>query len=403
MKHKYSEDEVFQVSTKKQLENRVIGEFKLQYGNDPCNVTLTPGRINIIGEHTDYNSGLAMPAAIDRWICVAISQSNNKSSTIYSLNYKKCITIFPKSTDKIQYSWIQLATTAIHILTTEFGLKEGGNVVVGGNIPIGGGLSSSTAFVIAITYTFCQLFSIQIRDRKLAYLCQKIEHIALGTACGLLDQYSIILSKKNNFMVIDFHDDTIEYIPIYLNEYSWIVVNSQIQRELFDSAYIQRVNECKDGLEILKEKFNIDGFRNIDIDMLLELKSNHEILYKRLLHLVDENDRVKDMIDQLEQGATNKIGTILKKSHESLRLLYQVSCKEIDFIIERSDNFDGWHGGRMIGGGFGGCSIHLLSNHVVDDYHRYLTTNYKKKYNIDPDILKVTFSGGLQNINPIQL
>ena len=121
MKYKYSEDEVFQVSTKKQLENRVMEEFKLQYGNDPCNLTLTPGRVNIIGEHTDYNSGLAMPAAIDRWICVAISQSNKKSSIIYSLNYKQSVTISPHTALENQKTWKQLAAASIYVIKAEFG------------------------------------------------------------------------------------------------------------------------------------------------------------------------------------------------------------------------------------------------------------------------------------------
>ncbi|SVD51844.1 uncharacterized protein METZ01_LOCUS404698, partial [marine metagenome] len=217
-----------ETSPKEQLVNKVREEFKLKFKNEPKNVTLTPGRINIIGEHTDYNEGLAMPAAIDRWICTVVSKSSNKFSTIYSLNYNESILITPHMPDKFQEIWKQLAASSIHVIITEFGIEESVNMAVGGNIPIGCGLSSSTAFVISITKTFCHLFSIEITDRELAYLSQKIENRTLGTAGGLLDQYGIILSKKNHFLVIDFQDNTIEYIPVSFSGNSWIIVNSQI-------------------------------------------------------------------------------------------------------------------------------------------------------------------------------
>ena len=396
MRIKLTQAEVMQ--TREQLVSQVKEEFKLQYGHEPNSVTLTPGRINIIGEHTDYNDGLAMPVAIDRWVCAAISKSSKESSTIYSLNYKQSVSTSPHGSVEIQASWKQLAATAIYILKTEFGIEECANMAVGGNIPIGCGLSSSAAYVISITQTFCRIFSIQIGERELAYLCQKIENEALGITCGLLDQYGIILSKKDHIMLIDFQDDSIEYIPVSLNECSWIVINSQIQRELSESLYIQRVNECRAGLEILKKKFNISTIRGIDTAMLQELKTKHRILYKRLSHVIDENCRVQEMTDPLERGMADKIGTILKESHESLSSLYEVSCKEIDYIIKLSEDFDGWYGGRIIGGGFGGCSIHLVAHRVIEDYRSYITANYTKKYDIIPDILEVTFSGGLQHL-----
>ncbi len=234
-------------------------------------------------------------------------------------------------------------------------------------------------------------------DRELAAFCQKIENRVLGTAGGLLDQYGIILSKKEHALMIDFQDNSIEYLPLLLNGCSWLVVNSQIQRELSESAYVQRVIECKDGLEILKGKFDITGFRDVDRRMRLELQMEHEVLYKRLFHVVDENDRVRDMKDQLVRGAADRVGALLKESHESLRSLYEVSCEQIDYIIELSENFDGWYGGRILGGGFGGCSIHLVADYAVEDYCSHMTVNYIKRYDIIPELLNVSFSGGLQS------
>ena len=197
------------VANKEQLIRQVQAEFNKQFKAEPTLLTLTPGRINIIGEHTDYNEGHAMPAAIDRWICGAVCKSHNKSSTIYSLNYNEKVVITHQGAEKFNTVWKQLAATAIDHITIEFDIDTGINMVLGGNIPIGCGLSSSSALVISITQTFCRLFSIQMEDRQLARFCQKIENKALGTSGGLLDQYGIILSKKDQFMIIDFQDDSI--------------------------------------------------------------------------------------------------------------------------------------------------------------------------------------------------
>ena len=399
MKNNINSFEIVEAPSKKQLLNNVQAEFKKQFDNQPKHVTITPGRVNIIGEHTDYNDGLAMPTAIDRWICAAACKSSNESFNIYSLDYNESVTISFHTPNKFKGIWKQLAAEALHVITTEFTIKEGINMVVGGNIPIGCGLSSSSAFVISITQTFCRLFSIKMEDRQLARLCQKIENRTLGTAAGFLDQYGIILSKKNHFMVIDFQANTIGYIPVSLkNGCSWIVINSQVPRELSKSAYLQRVNECKEGLEILKGKFNISTFRDIDNSMLDGLKNESNVLYKRLCHVVNENQRVRDMKDQLQQGTAQKVGKILKESHKSLKSLYEVSCEEIDYIIKLSMDFDGWYGGRIIGGGFGGCSIHLVVDEGVKNFNDYITTNYTKRFGIIPEIINVTFPGGLQYV-----
>jgi len=271
-------------------------------------------------------------------------------------------------------------------------------MVIYGNIPIGCGLSSSSALVISIARSICHLFNIQIKDRQLARLCQEIENRALGTAGGLLDQYGIILSKKDQFMVIDFQDDSIEYIPSILNDCTWIVVNSQVSRELSKCAYLQRVNECKEGLRILKKETGISSFRDIDQPVLQKLKNKYDVLYKRLCHVTDENQRVVDMKNLLQKGEAEKAGAILKESHKSLQSLYEVSCEEIDYMIETSEGVDGWHGGRIIGGGFGGCCIHLVADGAVEDFTCYITESYRKKFHIIPEIMKVAFPGGLQYI-----
>jgi len=386
------------VTNKEQLIRQARAECKKQYKSEPKFLTLTPGRINIIGEHTDYNEGLAMPVAIDRWICGAVCECQDKLFTIYSLNYNDKVIITPTGAEKFNTVWKQLAAAAVHVISNRYNINAGVSMVLGGNIPIGCGLSSSSALVISITRSICHLFNIQIEGRQLARLCQKIENRAIGTAGGLLDQYGIILSKKDQFMIIDFQDDSIEYIPAILNDSTWIVVNSQVSRELSESAYLQRVKECKEGLEILKREFGILSFRDIDQPMLEGLKGKFYVLYKRLCHVTDENQRVVDMKNLLQKGEAEKAGAILKESHKSLKSLYEVSCGEIDYIIEMSENVNGWHGGRIIGGGFGGCCIHLVADGAVEDFTCHITESYRKKFHIIPEIMKVAFPGGFQYI-----
>ena len=385
------------METKEQLMGHVCSKFISKYGNKPEFIGSVPGRINIIGEHTDYNDGLAMPAAIDRWICVAASRSDGDHSSIYSLNYNTNITLSQNENVDIKEVWMKLAKTSLDVLRLEFSIHHEIIIAVGGNIPIGCGLSSSSAFVISLAYAFCSLFSINVKGKTLAKLCHKIENSALGTAGGLLDQYGIILSKINHCMVIDFHDDTIEYVPILSNEYSWVVVNSCIQRELSESAYFERVNECRQGFKFLKNKFNIKSIRDIDNSMLKALRPGNKNLHDRLTHVMEENIRVNEMRYVLEKGDAIQVGLILRQSHESLKSLYEISCEKIDYIIKSSKSFSGWHGGRIIGGGFGGCSLHLLDTNEVNNYKNFIIERYKIQFGITPDIFKVNIVEGLQS------
>ena len=195
--------------------------------------------------------------------------------------------------------------------------------------------------------------------------------------------------------MIDFQNNSIEYLPLSLNGCSWLVVNSGMNRELSESEYIYRVKECRDGLEILKRRYNITGFRDIDKNMLPALEGEHKVSHKRLRHLLDENNRVKEMKVQLKKGNKKRIGKILQESHESLRYLYQVSCEEIDYIVQLSESFDGWYGGRIIGGGFGGCSLHLIADKMIEKYRKYISKKFVKKYGIELDIMGVQFPGGI--------
>ena len=271
-------------------------------------------------------------------------------------------------------------------------------MVVYGNIPIGCGMSSSTAFVICIVKSICNLYKIRITNYKLVNICHKIEDKALNIGNGLLDQYSILLSKKNKAMIIDFKTNKIDYISTKLHNCTWIIVNSKVTRDLSKSAYIKRVKECKKGFNFLQKFFDISSFADINQSMLKILKKESIILYNRINHVINENKRVLCMQEHLKKGAVENVGTILIDSHKSLRYLYEVSCDEIDYIIKISKNIEGWYGGRIIGGGFGGCCLHLLNNKSIKEFSYFITDSYSKKFNIIPEIIEVSFPGVLKKI-----
>jgi galactokinase len=371
----------------------VSTSFKVKYNNNPAIISTAPGRINLIGEHTDYNNGLAMPIAINRWVTSCLSKSQGSSFSVFSINYGKTVDINPDVSPDTDDQWVKLVSSIIFILSDEYEISTGADIAVEGNIPIGCGLSSSAAFIASISLGILELFDIEISKKKLADLSQKIEKSALGIDCGLLDYYSTIYSKKNCAMIIDFKFDKLDFVAIPKDEFSIIVINSLVYRELANSEYLERVKQCRDGLKVIKRKYDISDFRDLDVKMLDSLKQD-KILYNRLKHFIDENQRVRDMQLKLVDDYI-AAGKILRTSHDSLKVLYEVSCEEIDYIIDASESFHGWRGGRIIGGGFGGCSIHFVDISMIAEYQHHINNCFRKKYNYELDIFEIKYSSGI--------
>ena len=383
---------------KKQLIDTIKLQSKDNFGKFPDQIIITPARVNIIGEHTDYNQGLSMPTAINYWMCAGISHSSSKNIRLYSLNFDKVIEFNKNKRIQFKEVWQKLAYEATLIINKKYHINTSFNISIGGNIPIGCGLSSSTAFVISFVYSILSLLSINLSKMDLAILCNKIENKALGTSTGFLDQYGIIFSKPNQFLLIDFRDDKIQYLPSITTGYSWIVINSKINRELSLSEYKDRVNECISGFHILKTMFDIQSIRDINFNMISHLKEKNRIIYNRMKHIIDENNRVLRIKNYINNTDYKKIGSVLIESHESLKSLYEVSCDEIDYMINFSLEQEGWLGGRIMGGGFGGCTINLIDNKYLADYKSKILYEYNCKFNVEVDFMNLKFCGGIQKI-----
>ena len=377
--------------------NNLVSDYKKiflqKFKSIPTIISSAPGRVNIIGEHTDYNLGLAMPMAIDKWIISMISERSDKKINVFSINYDKNIEFDFSELDNSNYLWEKYIKSAIKLISKNLTLKKGFNLLIGGNIPIGFGMSSSAALEVSILYLILSHFGYEISKYDVLKKCNELENDFMGIKSGMLDQYASIFSLKNKIMVIDFKNLTHSYYSHKINSASWVLINSKVQRNLVESKYNLRVKECTDALSIINHnstnKYNFRTFEKKHLDLIDDMT-----LKKRLTHIIEENLRVKKMVKIIENGQYEKIGKLLLESHFSLSNNYDISCKEIESIISISKKHKGFFGGRIMGGGFGGCTINLVKNENKKDFIRFVSDEFYKIYKYELDSEEVIFSNG---------
>lgn len=369
--------------------------FFESFKSKPEIISFAPGRVNIIGEHTDYNFGLAMPVAIDKWIISMASLRNDDKINIFSTNYNKSILFNLNDLNSNSELWEKYVKSAIYFLNKKYSFKNGFNILIGGNIPIGFGMSSSAALEVSIISSILSVYSKKYDKCELLKICNDVENKILGIKSGMLDQYASIFSKENKILMIDFNNMEHHYFKTNLKDSSWILVNSMISRDLINSEYNVRVQECKIGLNMVNElnKKNL-SINDLTLDDIQCLKKNKTI-YNRLLHVITENKRVKKMKEEIIAGCKINVGKILLDSHYSLSKKYEVSCTEIDSIVAISKKHPGFYGGRIMGGGFGGCTINLIKDNLKNDFISFVKNEYLKKYFMNIKTEEVFFTSGL--------
>ena len=377
--------------------NNLVSDYKKiflqKFKSTPTIISSAPGRVNIIGEHTDYNLGLAMPMAIDKWIVSMISERSDKKINVFSINYDKNIEFDLSELDKSNHLWEKYVKSAIKLISKDITLNKGFNMLIGGNIPIGFGMSSSAALEVSILNLILSHCGYEISKNDVLKKCNELENDLMGIKSGMLDQYASIFSLKNKIMVIDFKNLTHSYYNYKINDASWILINSKVQRNLVESKYNLRVKECNDALAIInhnsKNKYSLRTFEKKHLDLIDDMN-----LKKRLNHVIEENLRVKKMVKIIENGQYEKIGKLLLESHFSLSNNYDISCEEIESIISISKKHKGFFGGRIMGGGFGGCTINLVKNENKKDFTNFVRDEFYKIYKYELDSEEVIFSNG---------
>lgn len=380
------------------MKNKIAQSFENIFESKPI-LAFAPGRINLIGEHTDYQEGLVFPAAVAQGIWVAIQQNNLPSCRLYSEDYKEEFVFDINSFSPKKGHWANYIMGVVSQFQQAGYKLEGFDLVFGGNIPASG-LSSSAALSVAIGTALTELFKLSITKKSIVLYVQKAEHLFAGVKCGIMDPYASAFGVKNRALLLDCRTNTHFEVEADFGNHSLLLVNSKVKHNLADSAYNKRREACEESVRILQTTYpDATTLRDIplkDIEKVQHILPAH--LFPKAKHAITEIERVNLASKALHAGDLKVFGNLLKESHRSLSHDFEVSCVELDFLAEQSWNLPGVLGSRMMGGGFGGCTINLISNASVDEFQSEVYADYKKQFDIEVDFIPVTLSEGARII-----
>ncbi len=379
--------------------HEIINEFEASFYRQP-RVFFSPGRINLIGEHIDYNDGFVMPAAIDKGIWFAIAKNNKDEINIYSADMDESLKIKLNAIKKNE-GWKNYLLGVINELQTRNFNVEGFDCVFGGNIPVGAGLSSSAAVECGLGMALNELFDLKISRVDIALIGQKAEHTFVGVQCGIMDQFANMMSKKDKVLLLDCNSLDYEKLPLQLNNYEIVLINSKVHHSLASGEYNVRRQQSEEGIKILKQNFiAAKTFRDVKPDNVFSIKNKFpEKVFQRSLFVTQEIERTKKAAALLKQNDLKAFGALMFQTHEGLSKLYEVSCVELDFLVEEAKKYSEIIGARMMGGGFGGCTINIIEKKNADAIIEKISIAYKEKYKIVAEIYRVEICDGTHEIN----
>lgn len=378
------------------LINKTISSFQENFNSKPEKIVLSPGRINLIGEHIDYNDGYVLPAAIDKIICFAFNKNNSNTSRIIALDlddeFEINITAEVHHDEKV---WTNYIRGVIQQLKSSGFQFEGVNCVFSSNIPIGSGLSSSAALECGFLFGINELFSLNIKPINIALLGQKAEHW-VGIHCGIMDQFSSVMGKKNQVVKIDCRTLEYTYHEANFSDYSLILFDSNVKHSLMTSAYNERREQCEEGIAIVQRNFpEIKSFRECTEQTIIDLKDkmSHNV-YRRSLFVVKEINRVIQACEALDNGNIELLGELMFATHEGLSKNYEVSCDELDILVDLAKKEESVIGSRLMGGGFGGCTINLVKKGYEEEVKNKFAKLYFEAVGIELKIYDVKIGNG---------
>lgn len=360
----------------------------------------SPGRINLIGEHTDYNHGFVLPAAIDHAMYFAIGKNGTNLLKVHSFNYEESI-VFENLEKKDNPSWGNYFKAILEIFKEKGFAINGVQCVFGGDLPIGAGLSSSAALCCGFIFGLSELFDLNISRAEIAKIGQAAEH-RIGLNCGLMDQYAVLFGKKDHVFCLDCESLEIRYIPCKLENHSLVLINSNIEHQLAsaDSEYNIRRASCENVVEMISRDFpKIKSLREVDFDLLEKYQnSTQSIDYQRVSYIIKENIRVHEVIRCLENKDYKEVGNILLQGHHGLSKEYEVSLPELDILVDLAKKEKGVLGARLMGGGFGGATINLISNKNIEATLANIKKQYFELTGLEGKIHKVKIEDGVKVI-----
>lgn len=370
--------------------------FKQCFDEQPKYIFLSPGRINIIGEHIDYNDGFVLPAAIDKYVCIAISESGSDDCIIEAndLNEKYEFDIKDEIVS-VNQNWANYFLGILKLIKNRNRIK-GFHLAFMSTIPIGAGLSSSAALECGFAFALNEIFALDNSKKEIALLGQLSENTFVGVQCGIMDQFASVFGKEEKVIMLDCRDLSYKYHNADLGAYSLLLLNSNVKHTLLTSGYNDRRTETEQGLAIIQKKFpEIKSFRDCTEDHIAQLKEQlGETIWKRCNFTVKEIKRVPEAAAALDKGDLELLGKLMYETHQGLSKEYEVSCEETDFLVEAMHRDTKVLGARMMGGGFGGCTINLVEKGYEDELIARVSSAYKDTFNHSPEAYKIKLSDG---------
>lgn len=376
------------------IPSQIQEQFIKKYGSQPL-IVRSPGRINLIGEHTDYNEGFVLPAAIDKAIYLGFAKNGLDLCNVYSIDYQEEGS-FSLNDIRPGGGWITFIKGVTATLVQYGHTVNGFDCVFGGDIPIGAGLSSSAALENGVGFGLNALFGLGIDRLDLVKISQKAEHEFAGVKCGIMDMFASMMGKQDRAIRLDCRSLDYDYFPVNLGNYQFLLCDTQVSHSLADSAYNTRREECQNGVDILRQHFPvINSLRDAGMDQLEQVK---DFLpgksYQRCAYVIQENQRVIASCEALENGDLESFGKLLYGSHEGLSRSYEVSCAELDYLVVQTRTMDYVLGARMMGGGFGGCTLNLIRKDKKETFIAIISASYLGKFGRSPKFYDVQIEDG---------
>lgn len=375
---------------------KISTRYKEVFDSDATHIVRSPGRINIIGEHTDYNEGFVLPTAIDKAIYVAVSRRSDNMVRLYAEDFQAFYETPLSAIHPTREGWPNYVLGVVNQLVERRLPVSGFNLYIDGDVPLGAGLSSSAALECATGFALNVLFDLELDRVEIAKIGQLAEHTYAGVQCGIMDQFASAMSKAGHVLRLDCRDLSFVYKPLELGDYTILLLNTNVKHSLASTAYNDRRAACEAAVALIQEGYpEVNSLRDATVAMLEELVLPVDTeAFVKARFVVEENERVDQVCAALENGDLETMGKLMYRAHEGLSEEYDVSCKELDFLVDYVRPFPEVLGARMMGGGFGGCTINLVHKRFEDLLIDRLKPVYEEKFGLELTAIKVVPSAG---------
>ena len=376
--------------------------FETLFGLPPEATYFSPGRVNLIGEHIDYNGGCVMPVAVDRGNYFAVAANDTGQLRVHSSLFEATVTLEPGElpTLKARGHWSDYLVGMAQRLPLANPGQAGIDVLVVSDLAQNSGLSSSASFCVGFGFALAEQSNLDIDRVALALMAQSVENNFVGVNCGIMDQFAVAMGKQDHCILLNCDTMEWELQRMQLAGYQFVIVNSMVPRKLSGSNYNLRRSECQQALEILQKDYPVDQLCELSVEQVESCNGLHDfdVLRRRARHASSENARVLDSATALREGNLDEFGSMMNASHDSLRDDYEVSCPELDFLVDTARSFHGVLGSRMTGAGFGGCTVSLVESKSVPEFSAGLAQAYSLSMGREPEIIPVMPGDGVRRV-----